>query len=366
MLELWGSVPVPRWHALGTVPGTAVGDKQGRVEMGLDSELVGQIEGVPDDEKWLVNGLWSAGGVGIVGGTPKTGKTWFTLEMAVSVASGSAAFGAFEVPEPGPVVLFPAEDDPRAVRDRVAGIAARKQVGLDELPLHIITESVLSLDEDEDREDLEELIQTTEPALVVLDPLVRLHGGDENYAGHIAELLGFFRSLQREYGCSIMLTHHIAKRRASKGAQLGQALRGSGELHAWGDSNVYLTRGEQGLVRVDLEHRSARAPEPFYVALRTSEDDGTWLELTEEPAEEEELRTVVIKPAARAKASKVSLRTRVLSVLGEVGEPISQSQVRGVVGVRNQKLTELLRELAEEGVVERPDGKRRWQLVQTS
>src|SRR6184192_4079920 len=39
---------------------------------------------------WLIDQLWTAHAVGIIGGTPKSYKTWMALEMAVSVASGSA------------------------------------------------------------------------------------------------------------------------------------------------------------------------------------------------------------------------------------------------------------------------------------
>ena len=344
---------------MGTVPGTNGGTDPEPVE----SALVADIEGVPDEGRWLIEGLWSAAGVGIVGGTPKTGKTWFTLELAVSVASGVAALDCFEVPSSGPVVVFPAEDDPRAVRDRVAGIAAHKGVVLEGLPLHLITARALRLDEDGDRRGLAAMLDRVRPKLVVLDPLVRLHGGDENYAGHIAELLGFLRSLQREFGCAILLTHHITKRRSSKGAQMGQALRGSGELHAWGDSNIYLTRTKEGLVRVELEHRSAPSPEPAFVKLRVGES-GTWLErvdVLEDDEEEAEPRGAGPRKRTSTKPSSTkSVRAQVVELMEELDEPISQARLREHIRVRNQRLTEVLHELAAEGLIERPGGKRRW------
>ena len=71
--------------------------------------------------------------------------------------------------------------------------------------------------------------------MLLLDPLVRLHGIDENHAGDVAELLAYFRSLQRELGLSVVLVHHTRKN-AADGVAAGQGLRGSGDIHAFGDS----------------------------------------------------------------------------------------------------------------------------------
>lgn len=54
----------------------------------------------PDpDQKWLVNDLWTLGGVGIIGGEPKCFKTWLGLDIAFSVASGTPVLGRFDVPD---------------------------------------------------------------------------------------------------------------------------------------------------------------------------------------------------------------------------------------------------------------------------
>ena len=34
---------------------------------------------------WLIEGLWAAGGVGVIGGSPKVCKSWLALEMAVRI-----------------------------------------------------------------------------------------------------------------------------------------------------------------------------------------------------------------------------------------------------------------------------------------
>ena len=50
------------------------------------------------------------------------------------------------------------------------------------------------------------------PALLLLDPLVRLHRLDENSAADIAALLGSLRELNRRHQVALILVHHLAKR----------------------------------------------------------------------------------------------------------------------------------------------------------
>jgi hypothetical protein len=59
-------------------------------------------------------------------------------------------------------------------------------------------------------------------------------------------------------------------------SQLGQALRGSGDLHACSDHGVYLTRTSPGgtRVRLTLEHRAAPSIEPLELRW-VSEPDGS-------------------------------------------------------------------------------------------
>jgi RecA-family ATPase len=48
-----------------------------------------------DEQTWLIEGLWSAQAVGIIGGEPKCGKSFLALDLAVSVASGTACLRHF-------------------------------------------------------------------------------------------------------------------------------------------------------------------------------------------------------------------------------------------------------------------------------
>ena len=49
-------------------------------------------------------------------------------------------------------------------------------------------------------------------------------------------------------------------------ARAGQALRGTSEFHAWGDSNLYLRRDADTLT-LSVEHRAAPSPPPITIEL---------------------------------------------------------------------------------------------------
>jgi len=60
---------------------------------------VGEIPSAEGTQRWLVEGLWGDASVGVIGGAPKCAKTWLGLDLALSVATGSACLGRYGVPE---------------------------------------------------------------------------------------------------------------------------------------------------------------------------------------------------------------------------------------------------------------------------
>ena len=238
---------------------------------------VGEIPNDDLAERWLVEQLWCTNSVGVIGGAPKCAKTWLGLDMALSVATGTPCLGKYAVPEPGPVLVYLAEDARRVVGERIEGMARHRGLDIDQVAIYAITASALRLDHDRDQTRLWETAQWLRPKLLVLDPLVRLHGIDENHAGEVAELLAYFRSLQRELAISVLLVHHTRKN-TGDGAAAGQGLRGSGDIHAFGDSNLYLQRTKEHLI-LSSEHRSAPASAPVYLELVATNADTTHLEV---------------------------------------------------------------------------------------
>ena len=291
---------------------------------------VDQIPREENAQRWLVEPLWGESSVGVIGGAPKCAKTWLGLDLALSVATGTACLGRYAVPRPGPVLIYLAEDALAIVRERIEGMARHRGLELAGVEIHVITAPSLRLDREPHRQGLLETARRLRPRLLLLDPLVRLHGVDENNAGEIAELLAYFRLLQRQLDLSVILVHHTRKN-AAGGVAAGQGLRGSGDIHAFGDSNLYLRRVHQRLV-LSSEHRAAPASPPVH------------LELVSDPAETIHLEVV----AERSDESRGTLEDQVLRLLAE-GVVLTRTKLRDALSVQNQRLGQTLELLERAG-----------------
>jgi RecA-family ATPase len=300
------------------------------VDQSLPVVRVGEIKSEENAQRWLVEGLWGASSVGVIGGAPKCAKTWLGLDMALSVATGTACLGKYAVPEPGPVLVYLAEDALPVVRDRVEGIARHRGLDLAGVEIHVITLPVLRLDRDRDRMRLLETTKRLRPRLLVLDPLVRLHGIDENHAGEVAELLAYFRSLQRQLDLSVLLVHHTRKN-AAGGVTAGQGLRGSSDIHAFGDSNLYLRRTKDRLV-LSSEHRAASASAPVYLELVATDAAMIHLEVVAELQD----------------GKRRSLEEQLLELLAR-GEALTRAKLRDSLAVKNERLGEAIESLERAG-----------------
>src|SRR5262249_26372122 len=181
------------------------------------------------------------------------------------VATGTCCLDRFAVEDPGPVMLYMAEDSTPVIKARLAGLCRHRGVRFEDVPIDVITAKSVRIDRERDQDRLTRTVKSCAPRLLVLDPFVRLHRVDENDAGQVSAVLGYLRALQRELDVAVLVVHH-ARKNGAAGGQAGQNLRGSGDLHAWGDSNLYLRR-QQATLSLTIEHRAAPAPEPLALRL---------------------------------------------------------------------------------------------------
>ena len=301
----------------------------------LPVERAAELSLAGPQTQWLIEELWAEQAVGILGGEPKCCKTFLALDMAVSVASGTPCLRQFAVREKGGVLLFPAEDSLAVVRQRLEGICVAANLSLASLPIEVITAPVLRLDRESDTTLLANTVQSIKPGLLILDPLIRLHRADENDATQMAALLSFLRHLQRTFALAIVVVHHARK---GASARPGQGLRGSSELHGWGDSNLYLRRRGESLT-LCTEHRAAASRDD--IRLRLAEE-GEALSLSLCSPDEAEGTTGRSQP---------SPEQRVVEALAQVDRPVSLSQLRKLCAMRTASVCAALGELTETGIV---------------
>ncbi len=317
--------------------------------MNHDAFIVRQIAQIAQDvpaQKWLVKNLWGREAVGIVGGAPKCCKSWLGLDIALSVASATPCLGHFTVEKKGPALVYLAEDAAPMVRERVSGICQHRRLDIQSLDLHLIDAPSLRLDLDADRARLARAVDRLRPRLLLLDPLVRLHRADENSSAEISALLGFLREMQRRFHMAVILVHHMSKKHR---AQLGQALRGSGDLHAFGDCNAYLVRKNDKL-SLAVEHRFAPALGPIPLALVSDADKAaTHLE---------------VQQHADGENPQLPLDEAVRRILADAEKPLTRAALRKTLRVNNHRLGLALGDLEKHNIATR--GHSGWTLATQS
>lgn len=293
----------------------------------------------PPARRWLIEDLWADGAVGIVGGEPKCCKSFLALDMAVSVAAGVPCLRRYPVSRPGRVLLYAAEDALHVVRSRLEGISRAAGVKLEALDVQVITAASVRLDREEDRSRLTETVAQLEPVLLVLDPFVRLHRVDENAAAEVAPLLAYLRELQRAHDVAVAVVHH-AKKGAAKSRE-GQALRGSSEFHAWGDSNLYMRRSGDRLV-LSVEQRAAPSSSGIQLAL-SGASEALALSVVDG----------VMSPPPMDKPPPTPAAERVRLALATASRPVGLTALRRLCRMRTQSLSEALSTLVADGHVEK-------------
>ena len=287
-------------------------------------------------QRWLVEHLWPRAGVGIIGGAPKCCKSWLGLDLALSVASGTACLDCFHVAESGGALIYMAEDAAPIVKQRLAGLCRHRSLDLATLPIGVITAPSVRLDLPRDQQRLAETVRRQAPRLLLLDPFVRLHRINENQAGDVASVLGYLRELQRAHDLAVVVVHHARKNGTNTSG--GQSLRGSSDFFAWVDTALSLRRQRQGLV-LSVEHRAAAAPDPATLALVGSEAD---------------MHLAILTDAMHATRDQppgsVDLDTAILDALDRAdNQRLPRTSLRAALRVRNERLGQALTRLAASG-----------------
>lgn len=288
------------------------------------------LERTPADQRWLIASLWASAGVGLIGGSPKSLKSWVGLDMAVSVATGSPCLGHFEVRQAGAALVYLAEESLCVVRERLEHLCAQREMDMDMLDVHVITTPSLRLDHQIDMQRLEATVASVAPRLLLLDPFVRLHRANENDAQEVARILASLRDLQRQHQIAVVVVHHTRKNQ--RASQQGQTLRGSGDFHAWSDSALYLSHEKHGL-RLTIEHRAAPAPPHRYIDLALDPPHPTLVEPNDD--------------------AKPSLQERVITALQGHNAPVRRTELRSLLAVNNRRLGDALEGLERLGRIRR-------------
>ena len=181
-------------------------------------------------------------GLHILAGSPKVGKSWLALWLAVTVAKGEPVWG-MPVRE-GTTLYLCLEDSQLRIQNRLFDVTEDASANV-----HFCTESrILG---DGLTEQLEQfLVEHPDTSLIIIDTLQMIRGTtyDNTYANDYRDLSALKR-LADAHGIAILLIHHLRKEKA---ADVFNRISGTTAISGAVDSSFTLVEEQRGSGRAKL------------------------------------------------------------------------------------------------------------------
>jgi phage/plasmid primase-like uncharacterized protein len=270
-----------------------------------DIGIGAMLDSPPPERRWLLDDLLPLGVVGMLAAGGGTGKSFLMMQMAIAVATGRPFLG-MEVGEPGGVLMVAAEDEREELHRRLWRIVQymRSHGSLDESDIarlrarlfivpsvgvdnRLTAEAGRSIERTDTGERITALVEHLPPInLIVLDPVSRFRGGDENSNDAATRFVEAVEALRAATRATVLMPHHVSKQGLLAGADalstVGQ--RGASALVdgvRWAAAMATLNKDEAKKFGMDAEDAGR------YVRLDTVKNnyaapwDGIWLERQE-------------------------------------------------------------------------------------
>ena len=232
-----------RNHPLDQDPDTPLFDlEDARVDRFLDCD--------PPPREWVLIDCLPLGKVGLLVAPGGTGKSQLALQLAVAVATGTGLAGWWAVGEKGPALALFAEEDEDELHRRLRAILRARSSSPDyeafvaDLRENLYLKSMTGADNlmtkaeaggSVTRTDIAERLCATVATvpnvkLVIIDPVSRFRGGNENYAEDATRFVEAAELIAQTIRATVLLVHHANKASRSAEEQNQAASRGSSAL----------------------------------------------------------------------------------------------------------------------------------------
>jgi hypothetical protein len=166
--------------------------------------ICGEPDPAESDE--LVGPIIRRRGRTVIGGHTGDGKTTLAYSIARAVVARSQFLGWEGAG--GRVLIINAEQGRKTVKRRLREAGLEDSDAVDVL----LIPDGLQLDKEPDQVSaLQALLEVGEYALVILDPLYKLHGGDSNAEREATDLMRIFDRWRDHYGFALLLVTHCRK-----------------------------------------------------------------------------------------------------------------------------------------------------------
>lgn len=174
----------------------------------------------------LIEGILTIGGQAVLYGDSNSGKTFFALSMALSIATGRTFHG--RQVDPG-LVVYLASEAPASIMTRVQAIKRYHQCSLENLV--IIPVPLNFYERGQDANDVIELVKAVEDRKgkpcrsIFADTLARMSAGaNENSGEDMGPVMARFEAVSKATGAAMVTIHHNGKD-AAKGARGWSGIR---------------------------------------------------------------------------------------------------------------------------------------------
>lgn len=191
----------------------------------------------PEPPPMLATGIPKVG-LTVLAGPPKVGKTLYSSQHAL-------ACRATIVVEEGSLA---------GVSYRLRRQAAA--LGIERPDVEVILRQRIRLDERASVARLRDHVEARRPALLVFDPLNRLHGADENRPTQMTPVMDALAGIAYDFGIAVLCVHHLSKPSAERRGDIWDRFRGATSIRSGTDANLILD-GTGSTVRLYGEFRDA-------------------------------------------------------------------------------------------------------------
>ena len=185
----------------------------------------------------LIEGLVERGTLVILAGGPKAGKSWLSLDMAISVATGGSLFGEHDADQ-GDVLYLALEDTPRRLSNRLKQMIPDELEGIDHA--HVRTHAPRQ-GEGGMNVLIDWCYDVEKPSLIVIDTLIRFRPFKTIGGGYVNDSLALIplHELAQKANIAVVVVHHDIK--ASAG-NWENTISGSKGLTGIADSMMLLRK----------------------------------------------------------------------------------------------------------------------------
>jgi RecA-family ATPase len=190
----------------------------------------------PPKREWVVPDFLPSKIVAAIIAAGGTGKSYFAMHVAVCVASGTPLFGKFQPKSATKVVFISGEDDKNELQRRlhkaVSGLSPQERTLVDQ-NLHFI-DLADSFELFTEKNNKGEIQITQIPSiicnqithqvgfdvgLVVVDPIARFRGGEENLATDATRFVQALQQIRDRLNAAVLCLHHVNKGAGNGGNQ---------------------------------------------------------------------------------------------------------------------------------------------------